>query len=258
MRKCIWLTGLPGVGKTTLAETIKFHRPEVQVLDADVMRQGFWPTLGNVPIDRYKNCIRLSAIAGMLMEHGAEVIVAAVSPDLEARTAVREQLKKVGDFYSILLKCDEPRKKLWPNTTYEEGDHDAVVDTGHHLAPECAEYVIERYLERPQRALFVGRWQPFHAGHQVIIREALAKGPVAIGVRQSEQNSDNPHSVQKRIRQIRSTFEGQDVVVFAVPDIHSIHVGRDVGYKVHRDVEGISGTEERRRAREDLDAGGEG
>jgi nicotinamide mononucleotide adenylyltransferase len=117
---------------------------------------------------------------------------------------------------------------------------------------------VVKLLPRPKRALFIGRWQPFHDGHEIIIREALAKGPVAIGVRQTDIDMDNPMPVQCRITQIQETLEGEDVVVFAVPDIASIHIGRDVGYEVHRDVRGISGSEERRKARGDMDPGREG
>ncbi len=257
MRKCIWLTGLPGTGKTTIAEAVLHLRPEVQVLDGDVMRQEFWPQLGMVHGDRVKNVIRLAALAAMLMEHGAEVIVACVSPDLVPRECVRKKVEEVGKFYSVRLHCKAQRKKLHPNTVYEPGDHDLILDTGKHT-PESAAMEVVSLLPRPKRALFIGRWQPFHAGHETIIREALAKGPVAIGVRQTNIDMDNPYSMKCRIECIQSILEHEDVVVFAVPDIASIHIGRDVGYEVHKDVRGISGSAERRKAREDMDPGGEG
>jgi hypothetical protein len=247
------------VGKTTIAKLLLKFRPETQLLDGDEMRKDFWPSLGVVHGDRVKNVVRLSTLAAMLMEHGANVIVACVSPDLKAREVIREKLSAVGKFYSVWLWCADQRKKLHPNTLYENGDHDLTLNTGNtgdmgivegsgfHVATE----IMARCLPQPQRQLFIGRWQPFHAGHQVIVREALVKGPVAIGVRQTSIDLDNPMPVQVRIKQIRDTFDdGEDVVVFAMPDIESIHIGREVGYEVHRDVPGISGTDERRKSRE--------
>jgi hypothetical protein len=170
---------------------------------------------------------------------------------------VRKKVEEIGKFYSVRLHCKTQRKKLHPNTVYETGDHDLILDTGKHT-PESAALEVVNLLPRPKRALFIGRWQPFHDGHETIIREALAEGPVAIGVRQTDIDMDNPMPVQCRITQIQETLEGEDVVVFAVPDIASIHIGRDVGYEVHRDVRGISGSEERRKARGDMDPGREG
>ena len=102
MRTCIWITGLPGVGKTTIANQIQAFMPDVQILDGDDVRKTFWPQLGNVHVDRVKNVLRICAIAEMLMEHGATVIVACVSPDLKPRKIIRERLEKVGTFKSVL------------------------------------------------------------------------------------------------------------------------------------------------------------
>lgn len=249
MRTCIWLTGLPGVGKTTIAQEIKGHRPEAQYLDGEDMRATFWPQLGVVHGDRIKNVARIGALAAMVMENGGDAVVSCVSPDLKARVVIREKLEEIGRFFSVRLHCKTQRKKLHPNTVYESGDHNLILDTGKHT-PRSAAMEVVNLLPRPKRQLFIGRWQPFHKGHHTIIQEALLKGPVAIGVRLTNHSMDNPLTATERIKAIRKVFEHDDVEVFSVPDISSIHIGRDVGYEVHRDVRGISGTEERRRARE--------
>lgn len=109
------------------------------------------------------------------------------------------------------------------------------------------------------RALFIGRFQPPHKGHFDIIQEALDTGVgVAIGVRDTPLNEKNPYELATRIAILETTFQGADVVVFGMPDIASIHIGRDVGYQIvtHDEVPGISGTHLRMEAglgAEDID-----
>lgn len=105
------------------------------------------------------------------------------------------------------------------------------------------------------RQLFIGRWQPFHHGHEKIIREALKNGPVAIGVRDTEIDADNPYPADQRVRLIHGRFPVEDIEVFIMPDISSIHIGRGVGYEIvqHAEVPGVSGTELRK---ERFDASG--
>ena len=103
-----------------------------------------------------------------------------------------------------------------------------------------------------RRALFIGRWQPFHNGHNHIIRQALDAGnPVAIGVRDTPVSPTDPYTVPQRIEMLEKHFEHDDVVVFAMPDIRSVNIGRKVGYDVIRydapeDIEGISATKVRK------------
>ena len=98
------------------------------------------------------------------------------------------------------------------------------------------------------RALFIGRWQPFHNGHEYIIRQALDAGdPVAIGVRNTPISEWDPYTVAERIDMLEGHFKNDDVVVFEMPDIKSVNIGRKVGYGVVRfdspeDIEGISAT----------------
>lgn len=72
------------------------------------------------------------------------------------------------------------------------------------------------------RALVVGRFQPFHKGHQALIDAALdaaARVVVAIGSSQEEGTSLNPFSFEERARMVEAVY-GDAVDVVAVPDIH--------------------------------------
>lgn len=86
----IWITGLSGVGKTTLAAAVaallKPRMPNIVVLDGDAVRTAFGPTLGHRIEDRIVQVKRLQGIAKMLEEQDIVVIVAVLyaAPDLLA------------------------------------------------------------------------------------------------------------------------------------------------------------------------------
>jgi cytidyltransferase-like protein len=111
----------------------------------------------------------------------------------------------------------------------------------------------------PQKptALFVGRYQPFHPGHQLLIEEGLRRvGQACVAVRDTHGiDSKNPlpfFAVKQRIEAALSAYAGRFVVV-ALPNITDVFYGRDVGYNVERIVldeatEEISGTKMRQLA----------
>ena len=106
-----------------------------------------------------------------------------------------------------------------------------------------------------RHALFIGRWQPFHNGHDYIIRQALDAGKaVLIAVRDTPISESDPYTVEERIEMIRTLYSGRRVQVMGIPDIESVNIGRGVGYAVNRfgassDIEGISATAIRRAIR---------
>jgi len=88
-----------------------------------------------------------------------------------------------------------------------------------------------------QFAMFVGRWQPLHKGHQSLFQEAMNEGKnVLICIRDIEPDEKNPFSpedVRKNILDHYSeeVFQGK-VKVMVIPDICSIEFGRGVGYDI--------------------------
>lgn len=102
----IWLTGLPGAGKTTIARALEAGlRAEglrVEVLDGDEIRQTLSPELGFSPKDRELHNRRVIYLAGLLARHGVVAIVALISPYRAVRDAARAEL---GRFVEVWVKC---------------------------------------------------------------------------------------------------------------------------------------------------------
>jgi adenylylsulfate kinase len=80
--KCIWLFGLSGAGKTTLANALfdKLSAHKVKVLDGDILRQGINNNLSFSSEDRYENVRRTAEIAKLFIDEGYWVVVAVITP----------------------------------------------------------------------------------------------------------------------------------------------------------------------------------
>lgn len=90
----LWVTGLPGSGKSTIADELEkslFERGiRSYVLDGDTVRQTLSEDLGFSPEDRRENVRRVARTAQLMMDAGLVVIVSLVSPFRQDRDAARE------------------------------------------------------------------------------------------------------------------------------------------------------------------------
>ena len=96
-----------------------------------------------------------------------------------------------------------------------------------------------------QYSMFIGRWQPWHAGHRWLIDQRLNEGKnVLICVRDIQPDEKNPFSAEEVDRNIRNELWpliGEErVKVLIIPDIESVNFGRGVGYDI---IEHIPPTE---------------
>ena len=88
-----------------------------------------------------------------------------------------------------------------------------------------------------KRAMFVGRWQPFHNGHKWLINQKLSEGkPILIAVRDIPPDEKNPFTTQQTVEMIQEVYSDQDVEVVCIPDIESVNYGRGVGYEINEHV----------------------
>ncbi len=96
----VWLTGLPGSGKTTsalyLLDALLRDGISATSLDGDVLRAGISADLGFGPEDRDENVRRAGEIALLLASQGDVVIVSLVSPRRSARDTVRQRHRTRG------------------------------------------------------------------------------------------------------------------------------------------------------------------
>lgn len=102
----LWLTGLPGSGKSTIADELErllFERGiRSFVLDGDMVRQTLSTDLGFSPEDRAENVRRVAQVAHMMMDAGLVVIVCLVSPSAADRAAAKE-LFVHSDFVEVFV-----------------------------------------------------------------------------------------------------------------------------------------------------------
>jgi bifunctional enzyme CysN/CysC len=92
----IWLTGLPGSGKSTIATALerKLHGRGIRtvLLDGDNLRHGLNRDLGFAPADRAENVRRAGEVARLFVEGGVISLCAFVSPSATERQTIRERL----------------------------------------------------------------------------------------------------------------------------------------------------------------------
>ena len=104
----IWLTGLSGSGKSTIAVELEHalieNKHQAYILDGDNIRHGLNKNLGFSPEDRTENIRRIGEVAKLFTEANIITIAAFVSPYREDRKNVRKLLGH-GEFVEIYVKC---------------------------------------------------------------------------------------------------------------------------------------------------------
>ena len=101
-------------------------------------------------------------------------------------------------------------------------------------------------------ALFIGRWQTWHKGHEWLINQQLKKGKnVWVAIRDVPLDENNPKTAQQVLKELSIepffTNNFDKILLSIIPDIESVNYGRAVGYAViyhepPKEIEEISGT----------------
>lgn len=118
----VWLTGLPGSGKTTTAIELepklrKLGWP-VEILDGDEIRKNLSKGLGFSREDRETHLKRVTYIAKLLSRNGVAVIAALISPYRNIRQYAREETT---NFLEVYVKCSvETCAKRDPKGLYKK------------------------------------------------------------------------------------------------------------------------------------------
>ena len=104
--RCIWLTGLSGSGKSTIAQGLEKHlnliSKHTYILDGDNLRLGINKNLGFTVSDRAENIRRIAEISKLMVDAGLIVIVATISPFKKERNFARLLFEKK-EFFEIYI-----------------------------------------------------------------------------------------------------------------------------------------------------------
>jgi bifunctional enzyme CysN/CysC len=166
----IWLTGLSGSGKSTIANLLelKLHALDkhTYLLDGDNVRHGLSKDLGFTEADRVENIRRIAEVAKLMVDAGLIVITAFISPFVADRRMARGLMQDdefVEVFVDTPLAVAETRdpKGLYKkarrgelknftgiDSPYEAPEHAELrIDTTQCTADEAADQVIRKLLD---------------------------------------------------------------------------------------------------------------
>jgi adenylyl-sulfate kinase len=166
----VWLTGMSGAGKTTIAQALRDTLMtngvrSVYIIDGDVLRAGLCSDLGFSENDKREQARRAAELARVVSSLGVMTIVALISPYEESRKKAR-QICASRFWFEVYVRCSEDeRRKRDPkglyarldageiagmsgvDAPYEEPSQPSVsVDTGKYSVEECIEQIVDRML----------------------------------------------------------------------------------------------------------------
>ena len=252
--KKILVMGLPGSGKSYLADKLATILGAVW-LNADRVRAeaNDWDFS---PAGRTRQGERMKQLAQEELKRGRHVIADFVCPTEKIRQDF------AADYTVWVDTIKEGRFEDTNQMFVPPEEYDFRVPTQNaelwslRIADEIQEYV---WNNRRPTAQMLGRWQPWHEGHQALFEEIVKKtGQVNIQVRDVQGVGDNPfdfETVRKNIEQALQPYQNR-IKITLVPNITNICYGRGVGYKIDEivlpeNIQRISATDIRKKMREE-------
>ena len=155
----VWLTGLSGAGKSTIARLLECRLRErgarVEVLDGDVVRTHLCKGLGFSKEDRDENIRRIGFVCELLARNGVVAIAAAISPYRAVREEVRSRIPRFVEVHmhcplEVLVKRDV--KGLYKKALAGEIEHFTGVSDPYEL-PTAPEVTIRSDCETPEQGV---------------------------------------------------------------------------------------------------------
>ena len=266
MTKRILIMGLPGAGKTYLAQALKLYLETngdlMKINPGRVMNyEGIpGPDFMNVAVTwfnaddirkkyndwdfskegRIRQSLRMLQFA---LEAGGEFVICDfVAPLVEMRNNFKADWTIWVDTIDK-GRYEDTNKAFTPPEQYDFRVTEQDAD-------KWAEFIGEHILSNRRRPVFdwqketvqmLGRWQPWHEGHRALFERAIAKtGQVVIQIRDCQGwNGTNPFAVEQVKgfikRDLDPLYQGQYEIQI-VPNITNITYGRDVGYTITQET----------------------
>jgi len=159
--RCIWLTGLSGSGKSTIANaldaTLHANGAKTFLLDGDNVRHGLNKDLGMSESDRAENIRRVGEVAKLMVDAGLVVVCAFISPYKRDRQMVRS-IFAPGQFLEVYLNtplevCEERDPKgLYKKAREGVIKHFTGIDDPYEV-PEAAEVEIDTSRSNVEKSI---------------------------------------------------------------------------------------------------------
>lgn len=151
----IWLTGLSGAGKSTIAMALEqrlfAEGYEIYALDGDNLRHGLNANLGFSPAERAENVRRAGEVAALFADAGTLVVASFISPyraDRERARAAVARLAHSGGFHEIYVRCDLATcERRDPKGQYRKARAGLITDftgvSAPYEEPEAPELIVD-------------------------------------------------------------------------------------------------------------------
>ena len=231
-KKKILTMGLPGSGKSYLSERLAQVLGAVW-LNADKVREeaNDWDfSLAG----RVRQADRMNKLSQEALASGNHVIADFICPTRKTRENFKPD-------YIIWMNTISKSKYEDTNKIFEEPKENEVNFIVKEKNADLYKFLIADQIDKYQwdnkrpTAQMLGRWQPWHEGHQKLFIEIFKKtGQVNIMVRDVKGVGDNPFNfeeVKQKIELVLKDYKDR-IKISLVPNITNICYGRGVGYKI--------------------------